>query len=220
MHGHGYPQPVKQPPHPAWLVVLRVLFVVLGIFTIGLFSWAMLLRLALVTRRALDWGLFVASLLAVTLGLVLIGVEPGDEIHTAGGWTGMALLFGTLVATIAYYLSADVRHFHQLRYAGYAPQPAPAPAPAPAYGYPQPHLQPPLPQSPYTATTVPQAPSPAPQPHLQSPMPQPPAPHTPPPAPQRPAPARIDQVRAELDELSDYLRRQDGQPGGNHEGGR
>ena len=30
------------------------------------------------------------------------------------------------------------------------------------------------------------------------------------PAPQRPAPARIDQVRAELDELSDYLRKHDG----------
>jgi hypothetical protein len=44
-------------------------------------------------------------------------------------------------------------------------------------------------------------------------VPVPPA-HTPP--PQRPAPARIDQVRAELDELSDYLRRQDG----DHEGGR
>ncbi len=27
------------------------------------------------------------------------------------------------------------------------------------------------------------------------------------PQPQRPAPARIDQVRAELDELSDYLRK-------------
>lgn len=221
MHGHGYTQPVKQPPHPAWLVLLRVLFVVLGIFTIGLFSWAMLLRLALVTRRGLDWALFAASLAAVTLGLVLIGIEPGDEIHTAGGWTGMALLFGTLVAAIAYYLSADVRHFHQLRYSAYAGQPAPVPTPSPAYGYPQPHTQPQPPApSPYTATTLPQAPAPIPQPHQQIPMPQPPAPHTPPPAPQRPAPARIDQVRAELDELSDYLRRQDGQAGGNHEGGR
>ncbi|MEU7050487.1 hypothetical protein AB0A67_19240, partial [Streptomyces eurythermus] len=35
------------------------------------------------------------------------------------------------------------------------------------------------------------------------------------PLPRPPAPARIEQVRAELDELSDYLRRQDG-----HEGGR
>ena len=45
-----------------------------------------------------------------------------------------------------------------------------------------------------------------------------PAAHTPVPAPppRPPAPARIDQVRAELDELSDYLRRQDG----GHEGGR
>jgi hypothetical protein len=33
---------------------------------------------------------------------------------------------------------------------------------------------------------------------------------------QRPAPARIDQVRAELDELSDYLRKHDGR----HEDGR
>ncbi|GGM04874.1 hypothetical protein GCM10010129_55540 [Streptomyces fumigatiscleroticus] len=209
MHGHGYPQPVKQPPPTGWLVFLRVLFVTLSILTIGLLAWTMLLRLAIVTRKALDWGLFVASCAAVVLGLVLVGIEPGDEIHTAGGWTGMALLFGTLVAAIAYYLSADVRHFHQLRYGGYAPQPAPA------YGYPQPASPSP---SPYTAATTPQLPQPPQQPHtpppiLHTPVPQPPL-STPP--PQRPAPARIDQVRAELDELSDYLRRQDG----DHEGGR
>ena len=216
MHGHGYTQPVKQPPHPAWLVLLRVLFVVLGIFTIGLFSWAMLLRLALVTRRGHDRAPPAPSPAADTRRPELISYAPPAEIHTAGGWTGMALLFGTLVAAIAYYLSADVRHFHQLRYSAYAPQPAPVPTPSPAYGYPQPHTQaqPPVP-SPYTATTLPQAPAPIPQPqpHQQIPMPQPPA-------PQRPAPARIDQVRAELDELSDYLRRQDGQAGGTHEGGR
>ncbi|MFD0393694.1 hypothetical protein ACFQ3Z_19900 [Streptomyces nogalater] len=49
---------------------------------------------------------------------------------------------------------------------------------------------------------------------MPAPMPAPgPPPVAPPPQP--PAPARIEQVRAELDELSDYLRRQDG-----HEGGR
>ncbi|NNN37563.1 hypothetical protein HLK59_46010 [Streptomyces sp. S3(2020)] len=213
MHGHGYTPPVKQPPHPALLVLLRVLFVVIAIFTIGLLAWAMLLRLALVTRRGLDWCLFAASFVAIVLGLVLLGTEPGEEIHTVGGWTGLILLLGTLIAAISYYLSADIRHFHQLRYGAYAPKPAPAPA----YGYPQP-------QSPYTATTLPQTPAPIPQ----SPLPQPPAPrdvvpHAPvPPAqpPQRPAPARIDQVRAELDELSDYLRRQDGNPNGGYEGGR
>ncbi|MEU6374186.1 hypothetical protein [Streptomyces sp. NPDC046909] len=220
MHGHGYTQPVKQPPHPGVLVLLRVLFVVIGIFTIGILSWAMLLRLALVTRRTLDWVLFAASFVAIVVAIVLLGLEPGEEIDTAIGWSGMLLLLGTLVAAIAYYLSADIRHFHQLRYGAYAPQLAQGPVPAPAYGYPQP-------QPPYTATTLPQTQAPIPQ----HPLPQPPAPHAPhapvphtpvPPAqpPQRPAPARIDQVRAELDELSDYLRRQDGNPGGGHEGGR
>lgn len=75
-----------------------------------------------------------------------------------------------------------------------------------AYGYPQT-------VTPFSATPVPQ---PQPQPPLhQTQMPQPPytPPQSqtpvPPPPPQRPAPARIDQVRAELDELSDYLRKHD-----------
>lgn len=89
------------------------------------------------------------------------------------------------------------------------PQPPPA-----GYGYPQPaspytatH-----PQTPMQSTPVPQAPVP------QAPVPQTPVPQTPapPPAPQRPTPVRIDQVRAELDELSDYLRKHEG----NHEDGR
>ncbi|MFD5450039.1 hypothetical protein [Streptomyces sp. NPDC127100] len=215
MHGHGYQQPSKQPPRTGWLVFLRVLFVALSVLTIGLLAWTMLLRLAIVTRKGLDWGLFVASLAADALALVLIGTEPGDEIHTAGGWTGMALLFGTLVAALAYYLAADVRHFHQLRYgAGHPPRPVPG------YGYPQP------PAAPYTATTAPQTAHRPVAPHpLHTPPPMPPAPAhipTPPPArtppPHTPAPARIDQVRAELDELSDYLRRHDGN--GDHEGPR
>ncbi|KUO18952.1 hypothetical protein [Streptomyces dysideae] len=213
MHGHGYTQPVKQPPPTGWLVFLRVLFVVISIFSIGLLAWTMLLRLAIVTRKGLDWGLFVAAIAADALALVLVGTEPGDEVHTVPGWTGIGLLFGTLVASIAYYLAADVRHFHQLRYGGYAPQPQPAPA----YGYPNAAMP-----SPY-ATTVPQPPLAPLTPHTPppaspTPVPQPPPPTTPP--PQRPAPARIDQVRAELDELSDYLRSHDGRQDGDHEGGR
>ncbi|MGX1131185.1 hypothetical protein RKD49_003375 [Streptomyces glaucescens] len=229
MHGHGYVQPVKQPPPTAWLVVLRVLFVAISILTLGFLTWTMLLRLAIVTRRSLDWGLFVAVLAVDILAMVLLGTEPGEEIHTAGGWTGLGLLLGTLVIVIAYYLAADVRHFHQLRYGAYGPQPA--------YGYPQP----PAPYATGTATTLPQTPPMARMPQTPAPPAAPVAPqpqqapsvpqaHTPPPAPgtgvpappahtpppQRPAPARIDQVRAELDELSDYLRRQDG----DHEGGR
>ncbi|MGW0331175.1 hypothetical protein ACWD0J_04710 [Streptomyces sp. NPDC003011] len=219
MHGHGYTQPVKQPPPTAWLVLLRVLFVAISVLTIGILAWTMLLRLAIVTRKGLDWGLFAAACVADLLALVLLGTESGDDVHTVGGWTGMGLLLGTLVAVTAYYLSADVRHFHQLRYGAHAPRPAPAPA----YGYPQPTAPAP---SPYTAATVPQT---ARTPHTLQPPPVPhtPIPHTPPPPsspPQRPAPARIDQVRAELDELSDYLRHHDGQhgsrPDGTHEGGR
>ncbi|MEV7284191.1 hypothetical protein AB0O01_06425 [Streptomyces sp. NPDC093252] len=241
MHGHGYTQPVNRPPSTGVLVFLRVLFVVISVCSIGMLAWTMLLRLAIVTRKSLDWGLFVAVVAADILAVVLISTEPGDEVNTVGGWTGMGLLVGTLVAAMAYYLAAETRHYHQLRYP-YAPPPGTGPAPA--YGYPQPQ-----PQPPYTATTVSHLP-PVPGPHRPAPQtggphtpvpprgphtPVPPSggPHTPPPAPPRvpgpagpgpagPAqppqqpPARIDQVRAELDELSDYLRNQDGRP----EGGR
>ncbi|MET8827787.1 hypothetical protein ABZX40_19620 [Streptomyces sp. NPDC004610] len=228
MHGHGYTQPVNRPPSTGVLVFLRVLFVVISVCSIGMLAWTMLLRLAIVTRKSLDWGLFVAVVAIDILALVLISTEPGEEINTVGGWTGMGLLLGTLVAAMAYYLAAETRHYHQLRFP-YAPPPGTGPAPA--YGYPQP-------QPPYTATTVSQLP-PVPGPHTPVPRgggPRPPVPpsgpHTPPPVPPRmpgpgaPAapsqppqqpPARIDQVRAELDELSDYLRNQDG---GRPEGGR
>ncbi|WP_037677094.1 hypothetical protein [Streptomyces griseus] len=214
MHGHGYTQPVTQPPHTGWLAFLRVLFVVISVFSIGFLAWTMLLRLAIVTRKSLDWGLFVAVLAADVLSIVLLGTEPGEEVHTVGGWTGIALLLGTLVAAIAYYLAADIRHFHQLRHGPYGA------ARPPAYGYPQatsaygatttprpgPHTPPPAPQGP------------APQPPHHTPIPQPPT--AAPGPPQRPAPARIDQVRAELDELSDYLRRQDGTRESDSGGGR
>ncbi|MFF9087310.1 hypothetical protein ACF1BE_12980 [Streptomyces sp. NPDC014991] len=221
MQGHGYGQPVKQPPHTAWLVLLRVLFVALGILTIGFLAWAMLLRLAAVTRRSLDWGLFVAVLAADILGIVLLAAEPGDDIHTAGGYTGILLLLGALVATTGYYLAADIRHFLVRQQAYRAQQQAyQAQRQAPAYGYP-------AVATPYTAATVPTMPAtptapvhPVPvhpaAPHNPPVVPHPPVPRPPlaTPPPQRPAPARIDQVRAELDELSDYLRRHDGQEGG------
>ncbi|MEU5343685.1 MULTISPECIES: hypothetical protein [unclassified Streptomyces] len=195
MQGHGQAQPVKPPPSTGLLVFLRVFFVVISVCSFGLLGWTMMLRLALVTRKSLDWGLFVATLAAEILGFVLIGTEPGKEIHTVGGWLGLALLFGSLVVVISYYLAADIKHFHQLSYAptGYAQHQQP---PAPVYGYPQQ-------QSPYTASTGPHTPVP---PTTPTPQPGTPVP-TPPPQPQRPAPARIDQVRAELDELSDYLRK-------------
>ncbi|MDO0927350.1 hypothetical protein QQY24_18755 [Streptomyces sp. TG1A-8] len=217
MRGHGYAPPVKQPPHTAVLVFLRVLFVAVGVCSIGFLTWVMLLRLAVVTRRSLDWGLFVAVLAADVLSIVLLGSESGEEIHTPGGYLGLFLLLGTLVAAGVYYLVVDVRHFGQRQRAHAAPGPA-------AYGYPG-HaaaFAAPAVRSAHTGPAVPVPPAPhTPPPHARPPMAHTPVPRPPLTAPpQRPAPARIDQVRAELDELSDYLRKHEGHRDGQHDGRR
>ncbi|TWV36721.1 hypothetical protein FRZ03_25490 [Streptomyces misionensis] len=214
MQGHGYGPPAQRPPHPAVLIPLRVLFVALGLLSLGFLAWVMQLRLAAVTRRPLDWALFVAVLLLDGLSLVLVGSDPGDDITTARGYAGLYLLLGTLAGVTVYYLVAEIRHYARRNQAFRARQGIPAqgmPAQgAPAYGYPgpaAPYIPPTAPAAP-AAPVVPGAPA-APPMSPHTPVPGPPLPH-------RPAPARIDQVRAELDELSDYLRKQDGQ----HEGGR
>ncbi|MFG2650853.1 hypothetical protein [Streptomyces sp. NPDC048436] len=188
MHGHGYAPQHPPPPSGGTHVTLRVMFVVLAVVTCGLLAWAPMLRLAIVTRKSYDWGLFgLAAALDVT-ALVLIGVDPGEDEFQGPGSAGMVVLLTTLLAAIAYYLFADIRHFSRYRqpqYLGYSPLQAQG-----AYGYPQ---------------------QPAPTPVHQQPTQthQPPVQQTPPP-PTRPAPARIHQVQAELDELSDYLRKQEG----------
>ncbi|MFD4508756.1 hypothetical protein [Streptomyces sp. NPDC058457] len=206
MQGQGHAQPVQRPPHDAVLVLLRVVFVAMGVFSVGFLAWVMMLRLAVVTRRSADFGLLVAVSAADILSIVLLAVEPGDDVHTTGGYLGITLLFGTLLATVVYYLAADVRHFQRQREA-YAAQ---------TYGYPPA-------ASPYVTGTTPLGAQPphTPPPHTVPPMSRPPLPQPPIPAPpQRPAPARIEQVRAELDELSDYLRKHDGRHEGDYEGGR
>ncbi|MER7836103.1 hypothetical protein ABTY98_09335 [Streptomyces sp. NPDC096040] len=191
MQGQGHAQPVQRPPHDAVLVLVRVVFVAMGVFSAGFLAWVMMLRLAVVTRRPAEFGLLVAVAAADLLSIVLLATEPGDDVHTAGGYLGITLLFGTLLVTTIYYLAADVRHFQRQREA-YAAQ---------TYGYAPP-------ASPYATTTPLRAQPPhTPPPHTVPPIPAP---------PQRPGPARIDQVRAELDELSDYLRKHDSR----NEGGR
>ncbi|WP_030788677.1 hypothetical protein [Streptomyces sp. NRRL S-920] len=189
MHGHGYAQPQPPPPPGGTQVTLRVMFVVLAVLTCGLLAWAPLLRLAIVTRKAHDWiVLGVVTALDIT-GLVLIGVDPGEEEFQGPGNAGMVVLLCTLMAAVAYYLFAEIRHFSRLPqplFHGYATQQT-----RPAHGYPQPQPQP----------QPPTAPEP---PVQQAPVHQTPPPSAP------PAPARIHQVRAELDELSDYLRKQQG----------
>ncbi|MGA4841451.1 hypothetical protein [Streptomyces sp. G45] len=196
MHGNGYVPPPPPAPSAGSPVTLRVLFVVLAVLTCGFLSWAAMLRLALLTRKARDWVLFVAVVALEVVAVVLIGIDQGEEEFAEPGNAGMTILVSLVVPVIAYYLTMDIGHhnklqrqaaahfqqsqfgqsqFGQTHFGGYAPPP-----PQAGYGYPA-------------------QPTPAPAP----------APATPPP-PTRPAPARIEQVRAELDELSDYLRKQEG----------
>ncbi|MYU06282.1 hypothetical protein GTY81_20845 [Streptomyces sp. SID8366] len=213
MHGHGHGQPAKRPPHLAVLVLLRVLFVAAGFLSIGFLAWAMLLRLAAVTRRPLDWGLFVTALFIDVTSIVLVGNDPSEDASGTGGTLGMFLVLVTLVSVTTYYLIAEIRHYGRRAREFEARSTS-----APAYGYPGPAVPS------YAAPVLSAMPAALAMPGPHTPPPT--APHTPVPGPppiapppHRPAPARIDQVRAELDELSDYLRKHDGQRDGRPEGG-
>ncbi|MEU8522116.1 hypothetical protein [Streptomyces sp. NPDC048577] len=172
-----------------------MLFALLPLFSIGFLTWATMIRLAVVTRRALDWVLCAVSAAIMLTGLLLM---PEDTESTRAD-VAMSLVLLNAAAFTAYFLVADIRH-DRLRvgaapyppYAttvprhrsGYVP-PVPAPAPTPA---PRPRL-------------APQRPPRQPEPPVV-----PPAPHEPP-APHPGARPRIDRVRAELDELSHLLRK-------------
>jgi hypothetical protein len=168
------------------VLVLRVLFAVLPVLSCGFLAWATMLRCAVVTRKGRDWGLFAATCVLSVAWVALIGADPTPDTD---GWQGNTGALGVIVtgfAACGYYLYADIRHHAAATAAApwYPQGPAPyvppqQPPRTPGYGYP------PVPQ---------QTPAPAPAP---SPAPGPAAP-----------PPRIGQVRAELDELSELLRKQ------------
>ncbi|WP_250290861.1 hypothetical protein [Streptomyces atroolivaceus] len=216
MHGYGYPpeQQPKRSPTSATLVALRVVFVALALLSCGLLAWAAMLRLAVVTRKQRDWWLF-GLVLALNIGLVAyLGSLPEEEEVMTDGQAVITLtwMLVVFVGTVTYYLWAEIRHFDPYRgphggrhpgahagsyggqypgassfpSGGYASRQAAPARPTPSYGYP------PAPQ---------RSPVPA-------PTPAPTVPTPPPEVPRTTAPQRIDQVRAELDELSDYLRKE------------
>ncbi|MFD5145106.1 hypothetical protein [Streptomyces sp. NPDC058401] len=206
MHGPGTPPPHGHQPTTGGVVALRVLFALLPILSCGFLAWGTMLRLALVTRKSRDWWLLGASVGVEVLSLALIGADPSAD---ASGPQGNAGAFGTLLNGLVvciYYLVADIRHFEALKAgpaaAGWYPPPAspyvpPQQQTGPAYGYPP------------AAQTAPQQQRQQPQQHQQPQQPphrpQQPAPES---APAPTPPPRIGQVRAELDELSELLRRQ------------
>ncbi|MFJ8852179.1 hypothetical protein [Streptomyces sp. NPDC102437] len=228
MYAPGHPPTLpRRVPSRAWIVSMRVLFGVLSVGSLGILLWAPLLRLAIVRRRAYDWWLTGAGFVFVCVLLPVLGRDGSDE-PTGIDYVLIPLLLVVMLGSLAYYLVGDIRHYERLTgqqpVTGYGhgygygyphaptvpmgrPAPAPAPMPVPATA-PTPVPSPPLPvQHPPAAPQLP------PQPQLQpSPGPQPPAAPRPQPQPRphsHPHPQRIDQVRAELDELSDYLRKEE-----------
>ncbi|WP_330330820.1 hypothetical protein OHS33_14535 [Streptomyces sp. NBC_00536] len=205
MHGPGLPPPPQRYGNQrsqAFAVALRVLFALVPLLSFGFLSWVTMLRLAIVTRAGRDWGLFVLSAVCGVVGFGLIGSDSVPDAKGTQTDVGMVLSLATGVATLAYFLYADLRH--QERTAPTAPT-AWSPPPMPHQPQPQPYG---YGYAPQPATPVPAQPHP----------PQPPPPQTPP-------PARIGQVRAELDELSELLRKQeaeqrDGREPGPWESGR
>ncbi|MGW8489494.1 hypothetical protein [Streptomyces sp. NPDC055886] len=207
MHGYGPmpQQPTTSRPSPATLTTVRVILVALTVLSCGLLGWAAMLRLAIVTRRPRDWFLLVV-VVALNIGLfafIMATPDDPDQMSDAAALFMMLWILGLLAGVITYYLYAEIRHYNTLG----APAPYGAPVhPAPPLPYQQQHLAPPQQHQPH-----PQQHHPRPQSH---PQPNPYTAPTPPPTP-KPAPQRLDQVRAELDELSDYLRKESN---GNSEG--
>lgn len=205
MHGPGIAQPPQSgTPSPGMLAFLRVIFVALPLLTCGFLAWAATLRVAVLTRSTLNWALFVGNVVLNVMWIVFLAQDNTDDFSSPEGNVGMSGMLLTGAAAIAYYLYADFKHYgaQPRPYTGYyppqvTPQQTPQPYRPPAnsgYGYGGPTTQP---------MTGPQ-PQPPPQQHPQ------PHPQSQPNHPNHAAPPRIDQVRAELDELSDLLRRDSG----------
>ncbi|MFD6758941.1 hypothetical protein [Streptomyces roseolus] len=194
------PAPAPRPAgSSAGAVAVRVLLTVLVVVSLGLLAWVAMLRIAIMRRTGRDWALFWTQLVLNVACVVPLEQRFADTwMNTAG----MIVLLVQMVAVVCYYLIVDTRHHH-------APAPLPAvPAPVPGYGYGHP------PAHPGTATTVP-SPPPHPNPYAQPQQPLQPHPggnpyaQTPPTPAAAPPSPRIDQVRAELDELSDLLRKEE-----------
>ncbi|MFE0444459.1 hypothetical protein ACWDCX_18190 [Streptomyces fungicidicus] len=214
MYGHGAAPPT---PSAAMVITQRVLYAAAGVLCCGLLACVPLFRIAFLRGRPLDWAMAWVSLPLSIACLAVVGSLPESDYRTDVALAAVLILGAS---SAAYFLTVDIRLHRQPRpYPGQVP-PSPhattvhAPGVHSPYGYPGP-------ASPYASTPVPQPQAPH-TPAAPTPVPPTSVPPQSQQPPQRPAPARIDQVRAELDELSDYLRRQDGGPGqhGGGEGGK
>ncbi len=193
MAGHT-PMPPPRRSTASWvgIVALRILLVLVPPLTLGGLAFVPLVRVAAVRRRARDWALCGTVALLSVAGFALIGTTDNDD-----NWqtvVGLMDILGLALLCPLYFLVAELRWQNPRHGPAYLPVPGyPQPYPAP---YPRPYQYPNAGAPPYST----------------------PPPSTPPPYPARPAPpgvpaapagGRIDQVRAELDELSAYLHAQE-----------
>ncbi|MEV7657575.1 hypothetical protein AB0O39_25825 [Streptomyces anulatus] len=198
MHGYG-PTPQQQAtslPSPAALTTVRVILVTVTVLSCGLLGWVAMLRLAIVTRRPRDWVLLVV-VMAVNAALFafIVGTpDDPDDMSDASVLLMLLWIVALLAGVITYYLYAEIRHYSSLRSLG-----SPPPYTAPAHLSSLPYQRHPAQQQQQQQYQQ--------QQQQQQPQPNPYTVRTPPPTP-TPAPQRLDQVRAELDELSDYLRKE------------
>ncbi|WP_371661969.1 hypothetical protein [Streptomyces sp. NBC_00280] len=210
MYGPGAPPPTRS---AGTVITLRVLIAAAGFLSCGLLACLPLFRVAFLRGRWFNW---TAAWVSLPLSIVCLAVVGTVEENNVKGDIALAivLILGALAS--AYFLVMDIRQDNwQHQYGGYVP--AQASTMPPGYGYPPPSPYVNMQTGPQQQPPVPHTPIPQPQPH--TPAPRPPVAQGPvPPPPQRPAPARIDQVRAELDELSDYLRKHDSNGNGNGNG--
>ncbi|GGU94623.1 hypothetical protein GCM10010211_72160 [Streptomyces albospinus] len=208
MHGPVQAPPPHRPPARGTVLTLRVVFVAATVLSLGFLAWAALLRAAIVQRGQQGWWVFGGGLALFLGSCVVITSYPATDWRTNAAVGGLLL---QIAGAVAYYLVVDIRAARTSGYgAGARPTgygtAAPAHPAMPPAAAPPPYGAPPAaaPADPYavTATGLPPYAPPAAHPA--------PPPHAPYGTDRRPRPQRIDRVRAELDELSDYLRKEEG----------
>ncbi|MGY4933844.1 hypothetical protein ACWD7T_22550, partial [Streptomyces sp. 900116325] len=107
MYGPGHPpQPTPMPPRRlpsrAWMVSMRVLFVVLSVGSIGLLLWAPLLRLAIVRRRTSDWWLTGAGFVFICVLLPIIGRDGSNADANGIDFVLIPMLFLAMLGAPVY----------------------------------------------------------------------------------------------------------------------
>lgn len=194
MHGPGLPPQQGPQPSTGGIVALRVLFALLPVLSCGFLAWGTMLRLAVVTRKPRDWWLLAVNCALSVAWIALIGADPTPNTD---GWQGNTGAFGIIITgflTCVYFLVADIRHYGS-RAAAVPTAPGTRRSPRRTFRR----------SSRPARRTDTRRPAAHPDPDPDSD----PGPRT---GSRAATPPRIGQVRAELDELSELLRKQTPHP--------